>query len=404
MKRPKTHAFLALAACVSLGAIGATAQTGGSGDPIELFARMYPVFSHDRCTGCHGRVNPELERGNNHGAGYIPPDGQPCNDCHVPIRWQTRPDLRFLGKSVKQLCQMQSDFVHGMLAEGRATSLPNMVQMVNAEYISHLAQDTLIGAAFDGNRGGASMQVNKPPISRDEFVKAGKDWVAAGAGCSGWEGTITQTETFASSYSYPWADYPPPSNIEVHEKAQRIVTINRIEGETTIKISQGGRALIKRTAHMAGPNGPCKAIFTDTQDWTGQNDTEVEAKSRIEIAEDGSYTIFFVGPEEKTLTTRAGDMANDCGIRPMHSADSTVLDWPEWKHTIRCPSDFGICQKFDPDSKHLAGTATRTLISHEDAADRHSWLEVSEVGISRIDDGSQLPVKVKTTWDLTLEK
>ncbi len=413
MKRPIFCACLAIAASVGLGAIGAAAQTGDSGDPIELFAKLMPVFSHARCINCHGRVDPFYEfRGPpqvEHGGEVVGDPNDPpmeridaCDGCHdatpeIANTWMLAtligPHLNWVGKSTKELCELQAHEYRRMKTAART-------------WMQHLNVDVLITQAFDGMAGGAREppdQPDPPPLKRGEFLKAAQDWVDAGASCGGWEGTITQTETFASSYSYPWADYPPPSNVEVHEQAQRTVTINRIDGETTIKISQGGRALIKRTAHMAGPNGPCKAIYTDTQDWTGQNDAEVEAKSRIEIAEDGSYTIFFAGPKEKTLTTRAGDMVSDCGVPPMHSADSTVLDWPEWKHTIRCPTDFGICQAFDPDSKHLAGTVTRTLISHEDAADPYSWLEVSEVGISRIDDGSQLPVKVKTTWDLTLE-
>ncbi|MGB5132156.1 MAG: hypothetical protein WBO00_06050 [Steroidobacteraceae bacterium] len=400
MKQQFALACLALAISAGLGTMVAAAPAADSGDPIDLFARMYPVFSHDRCTGCHGRVIPYLETGNNHGPGQIPEGGQPCNDCHAPPGWKIRPDITFFNKSVKEICQMQSRLLRGM----RASSSIATTAMVNTEYLKHLANDHLVGSAFDGDRGGASSRVDKPPISRNEFVKAAQEWLNAGAGCGGWEGTITQTENFASSYSYPWTDFPEPSRIAVNEQAQRIVTINRSDGQTTIKINQGGRSKMTRTAHMDGANGPCVAVYTNVEDWTGQNNAEVPADLKVRIAGDGSYTIYFHGPVEKTLTTQTGDMTSDCGIPPMHSADSVVLDWPVWKHTIRCPSDFGICQKFDPDSNHLSGTATRTLMNHEDAADPHSWLEVSPVGISRADDGSSLPVKVKTTWDLTLKQ
>ena len=414
MKQPFALACLALAISAGFGTIVTAAPATDSGDPIDLFAKLMPVFSHARCINCHGRVDPFNEyRGPpqvEHGGDVV---GDPnlsvaeridlCGDCHnatkeIENTWVLATfvgsHLNWVGKNTREMCELQAHEYRRMKHAART-------------WMEHLNVDVLITQAFDGMAGGAREPpdpADPPPLKRGEFLKAAQDWVNAGASCGGWEGTVTQTETFASSYSYPWTDFPTPSNIEVHEQAQRTVTIVRRDGQTTIKISQGGRSFMKRTAHMAGPNGPCKAIYTDMEDWTGQNDTEVPAVFKVRIAADGSYTIYFAGPEERTLTTQVGDMTSDCGIPPMHSADSVVLDWPIWKHTIRCPSDFGICQMFDPDNMQLSGTAERTLMNHEDAADPHSWLEVSPVGISRADDGSSLPVKVKTTWDLTLKQ
>lgn len=404
MKRPITYASLALAAGVGLGAIGVSAQNVDGGDPIDLFARMYPVFSHDRCTGCHGRVNPELESGNNHGGGHVPPGGQPCNDCHVPIRWRTRPDLKFLGKSVKQLCQMQSNFVHSMVAQGRATSLPNIVQTVHAEYISHLAQDSLIGSAFDGDRGGISSQADKPPISRDEFVKAGQEWLDAGAGCGGWEGKITQNEEFHSGYSYPMGGGDSPIDVQVNETAAREIKITRTDGSSTGTFKMSGHSTIVQTMHLIGEHGPCTAVNTANMDWLAPAPATVDVVVRVRTKSDGSYTIRFVGPEEKTVSSTTGDSVNDCGADlPHFPPDPPIeLTWPGWGYTIRCPSSNGICKLFDPDNAALSGSTEETILGASDAVERKSWLNESPVGTSRSDDGTPIAVKVKTTWDLTL--
>jgi hypothetical protein len=56
VKSPHAHASLALAAGAVLTAIGAAAQTADSSDPIELFSKLMPVFSHPRCANCHGEA------------------------------------------------------------------------------------------------------------------------------------------------------------------------------------------------------------------------------------------------------------------------------------------------------------------------------------------------------------
>jgi hypothetical protein len=70
--------------------------------------------------------------------------------------------------------------------------------------------------------------------------------------------------------------------------------------------------------------------------------------------------------------------------------------------TIKCPSDHAICQMLDPENRRVSGTMERIIKDHKDAHDPQSRLTVSLAGISRADDGASLPVKVTTTWDLTL--
>lgn len=399
-------ARLAVVAGASLVILHASAQSAGGGDPLELFSRMYPVFSHDRCTGCHGRVNPELATGNNHPPGQILPDGQPCNDCHVPPGWKTRPSLAFVNKSVKQLCQMQSQFVQSMLASGAGTPIPNLAQRVNAEYLSHISGDTLIGAAFIGDRGGASSQVNKPPISRTEFVDATREWLDAGAGCGSWEGQITQNEEFRSHYGYPMQGAEGTVDVQVSETANRSVTIKRVNGNSTGTFTMGGHYTLVQTMHLTGQFGPCTAVNTEDSVWIAPSPPTVDVSVTVKTKPDGSYSIRFVGPEEKTVTNSTSHMTNDCGIAlPTFPRDPpTELDWDPWSYTIRCPSDDGICQFFDPENPTISGSTEETVVGASDATERRSWLNVSPVGTSRSDDGSPIPVKVKSTWDLTLKE
>lgn len=99
----------------------AAAQSAGGEDPIVLFAKLMPVFSHSRCEGCHGAVNPFS--GDTHESGVIKADfdwtvqdmgmthNAACLECHT-----TSPDWRlaprhfgFVGKDTKQLCKQQAE-------------------------------------------------------------------------------------------------------------------------------------------------------------------------------------------------------------------------------------------------------------------------------------------------------
>src|SRR5438128_659094 len=62
------------------------------GDPLQLWAKLFPVFSHPRCINCHGVVQsqPGLIRsvtGKTHPGGFVDePDEQDqavnCGQCH----------------------------------------------------------------------------------------------------------------------------------------------------------------------------------------------------------------------------------------------------------------------------------------------------------------------------------
>lgn len=417
VKRSIAHACIGLALAACLAAALATAQQTaqqaaqlaaqqptGPTDPLEYFAEMMPVFSHDRCTGCHGRVNPELATGNNHSMGQFtnPAD---CNDCHTQAPdWKTRPDLTFFNQNTKQLCQMQSTQVERMRDSARAASIP--IAVTDATYLRHLSGDSLIGAAFTGTAAGAFGRANPPPMKRTDFVAAADAWLKVGAGCGGWNGKITQTETFRSYYSYA-AAAGNGSMTSVQEVASRRITIWRRDGVSTASVTASGSSTVINTMRFPdGPNGPCTAVATSTGRWNSTVPADSEAEISIAIDANGGSTIRFSTPEEVGTSSSDGDLQNDCGI-PLPAGGGgeppVQHEWKPWVFMIRCPSDHAICQLFDPDSRTLSGTMERTITDHMDAAEPQSWLSTGPVGISRSDDGTSIPVKVTTTWDLTLE-
>lgn len=377
-------------------------------DPLELFSAMMPVFTHERCANCHGAVDPHAESGplaNTHDGGIVPQGGT-CADsnCHsqtddsnAETRWHTASPLHnFNGRTAKQLCDMQSgvaDDMNGERADG---------------YFQHLNTDFLIDLAFVGQSGGASNSTEAPPMRKDAFLKAARAWLDLGNKCSSWTGSITQQETFASSYAFPLGGAGSATRVTVNEQAQRIFTLDRANGVSQVRINQGGRQFMVTETR----DGGCVITITSISDWQGQNSAAAPGDVNIRIAPDGSYTIRFVGPPEKTRTNDSGRVSSTCGPAPGPTADMTPLEWEPWKMTIRCPANFTQdvtggntidCDLYDPrNNPRLKGTMVRTIRNHEDAADPQSWLTVSPVGISRADDGSSIPVTVVTTWDFTL--
>ena len=412
MKRLIAYTSLVLAACAISGAIDAAAQTIEFDDPIELFAKLMPVVTHPRCMGCHGAVNPFS--GTTHGGGVIgvsfnwqttdmndSTDNKPCLECHTaevtesvvvpgpnPVvvktgMWRLAPKrLAFVGKDTRQICQQFAQF---------------------ARLRSHLELDKLIGLAFIGQRGDATEQSDRPPMTRAQFVEAANVWLDEGDGsCGGWEGQITQKETFVSKYGFPMngAD----GTVAVNESASRDIVINRGGGGSRGTFSIGGNRTMVQTAHLIGEHGPCTSIVTSDSRWVSLTTTAVKVPVHVKVEKDGSYTIRFVGPEEKTSTNSTTHIANNCGIQlPLGGQDPPVeLDWPQWKFTIRCPSAYALCQLAGSNNQHLVGALKRTILNAEDAAAPYSWLADSPAGIARSDNGKSLPIDVTVTWDLKL--
>jgi len=404
-------AAIGAGALLSLCTFIVAAQTTTGADPIELFAKLMPVFTHSRCINCHGAVNPFA--GNTHDGGVIAAGfdftvedmgvrNAACLQCHTTSPdWRLAPrHLAFVNMDTKALCQLQADQVRRRSPAG---------------YISHLEGDILIDLAFEGYSGGASDVPAQPAMSKQEFLAAARTWLSTGrAGCGGWAGTITQTETFAANYGYPIQAGSGPSSTTVSESAKRVYALERIDGKVTVKIEQGGHNTMTTVIRDIGPNGPCTSTATNNSDWIGLNSGTAEGRTNIDIKPDGSYAIRMIGPMEKTSGDGSSDLVTDCGPLPtVHDTNAPIeLDWDPWTFTIRCPADFTPdlvrgesidCDLYDPERfPFLKGTMTRVIINESDADKRQSWLRVSPVGNSRSDTGASLPIKIVTTWDFKI--
>ena len=404
MKHVLVPSGIGLVAAAYLGTI--VAQPSADDDePIELFAKLMPVITHARCMGCHGAVNPF--DGGTHPGGVIDADfdwrshdmndsseNRECLECHSAGttesrigdyvmrsgKWRIAPrHVAFVGKDTKALCKQ---FAH------------------HARLRSHLRGDELIGLAFVGRRGDATDTADPPPMDRNQFVTAADEWLDKGFGsCGGWEGEITQKETFGSNYEYPMLG-DGRGTTQVTETAGREIRIKRENGVTTGTFTMSGHQTIVQKMFLDG----CSAVNTSVGEWISTTPADSHVGFRVRVNDDGGYTIFFKGPKETTKSSSQGHMVNDCGLPVFADPEEPPieLEWQSWTFTIRCPSEHAICQIFDPDNRRLSGTMERVIQDHSDAHEPQSRLTVSLAGISRADDGASLPVTVTTSWDLTL--
>jgi hypothetical protein len=163
------------------GPDGALAQSQPGGEPKpaspvdpaakrknQLLFRdvLFPVFSHARCTNCHGRVN--MVTGANHAAG---PAAQFSNcatsGCHTPkegfppAEWQVPPDsMSFAGKDAIAACA-------------------TLKKHVNAEQFLLLVRtDELIHWAFNPGKGRVPA-----PGGYARFLGKGEEWAKGGSFC-----------------------------------------------------------------------------------------------------------------------------------------------------------------------------------------------------------------------------
>lgn len=380
-----------------------------SDEPIDLWMKLVPVFSHPRCVNCHGGVDPfyaytgppAIEHGGDVvGDPNLSPAArvEDCRICHnetqeIEDAWVLAhfvdPGTDFFGKTALQICEKQSHEV---------THRRNAVR----NWITHLRVDALIRQSFGGRAGGQLDPPDPPPMEHPAFMEAAQKWLDVGAVCGRWEGDVRQVETFAANYAFPVAGLDGSN--EVRESAKRDITFIRHDGYTGFTVAMSGNSTIVQTLHHVAPGGPCKSVATAILDWENLPTTDTDASVSILIRDDGSYEIRVRGPEEKTRTTSASDFETDCPLHlpPPVSEPPIELTWDPWVYTIRCPSPGVTCTRFDPRNPVLKGSFVQTIVGLTDTQERKSWLNVSPVGTSRGDDGSPLPIEVKTEWDFTV--
>lgn len=180
LTQPIRTSVLAGAACLALvvtagssagQAPGGQAEAGQGAKAVRenqaIFSeKLFPVFSHARCTNCHGRVN--LVTGANHAAG---PATQLSNcvtsGCHTPKEgfppreWQAAPDsMSMVGKDARAACA-------------------TLKRHVTAEqYLGLVQVDELIHWAFNPR------ELRLPaPGGYAAFLKNSEEWVKGGGHC-----------------------------------------------------------------------------------------------------------------------------------------------------------------------------------------------------------------------------
>ena len=152
---------------------------------VNAFQAMMPAFSHPRCTNCHGGIDvyaPSAEEA--HGGGqqdmkkvidstdfkgglgpvHVTEERDPsqCAACHDAVHGWTQPDpgqnISFAGRTPSQICQ----------------------QIKHADsptaFASHVAQDVLVRAGFEGKRGQSDLTPKPPPMTLAEFQVRAAAW------------------------------------------------------------------------------------------------------------------------------------------------------------------------------------------------------------------------------------
>jgi hypothetical protein len=131
--------------------------------PAVSFTDLYPVYSHPRCTNCHGGVDPAT--GHDH-----PQTTAACSTCHSVPGWAKAPTSFLNGttpKSASEICTIVKNDPHSAS---------------KAAFVDFLQTFGPIGWAFmPTSPGGGALSA--PPVSKDYFVARSGQWVDAGKPC-----------------------------------------------------------------------------------------------------------------------------------------------------------------------------------------------------------------------------
>jgi len=152
------------------------------------FDKVMAVVTHKRCVNCHPAGNAPLQGEDSH-LHYFNiqrgPDNQglagyTCKTCHttenndfsgVPgaPHWGLAPSIMaWQGKTRVEIAnQMMNPAKNG----GKSPE----------EILKHLTEDKLVLWAFDPGINSEGIEREKPPIPKEEFIKAVKDWIGNGA-------------------------------------------------------------------------------------------------------------------------------------------------------------------------------------------------------------------------------
>jgi len=155
---------------------------------IEAYNTMMEVITHKRCVNCHPSGDRPRQGEDSHlhyfgvqrgedNQGLV---GYKCGTCHgsennnysgVPgaPHWELAPiEFAWEGKTQKEIAEQMMDPSRN---GGRS----------HADIIHHLTEDTLVLWAFEPGVNAEGIEREKPPVSKEDYINAVKDWIAAGA-------------------------------------------------------------------------------------------------------------------------------------------------------------------------------------------------------------------------------
>ncbi len=387
----------------------APTQPPAAPTPMELFAKLLPVIRHDRCSNCHGNVDPITGR-NHEGGDQTLAD---CVGCHNTVQgredrahpfWELPEAAHFfVGKSDRELCGQFSEIASKM---GHELFISN-----------HLRGDKLIIAAFEGMSAGAREEPPHPPgmMDQDEFIRLARDWLSRGHGACDVEGTVSLVETVRSEDRWHLV---PNSDDFTGQLGTRNVTVTYSGGRYRAQIDVSGTITEDHVQHLSLPSGNCDlsmhevvtysgtttgpatvtasygAFFGDTDPTLGQTD----------------YRIDVTLPPERTQRTRIVEITDGCGtgVFPSTPLETLQLNWPASSFTLEGHLD-------DPKTVNLVGFCDREVRKSQ-VRETKSILEMScnrfgdkgnakepwlmnqmLLGMTNLQD---IPVRVRSYWNI----
>jgi hypothetical protein len=383
--------------------------------PLQLFDAMMPVISHPRCVNCHHGIDPISGLG--HGGGPVdtsmdtnrrpPRRKQDCNDggCHddakKPDEWhQPNRGQSFAGKNNKQLCALVADFVMFM---GEAAAL------------THIKSDSLIGFAFVGLSAGARNSADQPPMTRRQFVDSFTVWMNQGHASCDVEGTITRDEAVDTDTTWRMAHI----EYRLEQTGRRNVTITRRGDEFHSVATVHGSITLTQTQHLENAAGqPCTITSRGLTTYDGSTSglAQVTIKDTVIFAStparapDKDYRIDVTLPKETVRRRETDTVADHCGLGLQASppdAHSTDYDGNTFSIEGHLVYPFknltGGCDKFvksdDVASMAVQHNVFECLRFANVGNYEPPWLIQNEAATS-YHDGTPIPVRVTTTWNL----
>jgi hypothetical protein len=380
--------------------------------PMELFAKLLPVIRHDRCSNCHGDVNPTT--GRDHMGGEIDPARTPCQKCHMK-GWSLPGESHFFPpKTDREVCGLFSDFA---AKQGHRLFITN-----------HLRGDELIVAAFAGRMGGvgdmggfrdSTNEPEPPPMNQDAFITLAEDWLNRGQAACDVEGTITLIETVSSNDFWHMVPY---TDDRVEQHGTRTVTITLSAGKYHADVKVEGSILGTHIQHLSNAQGqPCTVTMTTSDHYSGTTNgpATVTAKDTAFFGDTNpalgqrDYRIDVTLPAEHTRRSQRGNVVNGCGaLTPSPEPADLTLDWDPSSFTLEGHLD-------DPRTVNLVGSCDRTLKSKDVGVTK----SVAEMSCNRfanmgneespwlmnqadvaLHDGSEVTFRVQSFWNIRYRK